>query len=318
MKKRESHKFILSQSILLVYKYFNDDAVKYAKIITEYLLNNAFCDVVYVESLNDFKELNRLEKSIALFNADSHGKLVSLVIVLGGDGTTLWANSLFNNIDKPNFLTLNLGNIGYLSYYNCDQYEKVFYELFTREDKSISLETRSTLNVKFISNDSQLKEMNINCLNDIVFDKGQSTHMIKSNIYINDQYFTTIRSDGLLISTSTGSTAYNLSCAGSIIHSDVDSMILNAISPFSLSFRPIIFTRGAEISILLDDDCKYAQVGNDGIKTHSIKGGEGIKVTLSDKDLTLIVLENIVSNPIKNWMNRLVDQLGWNNSFQNP
>lgn len=310
--------FISSQNTLLVYKYFNEEAVKYAKIIAHHLLSNSFCTTVFVENVNSFSELKCYEKFIVAFNSNLHGNLINLVIVLGGDGTTLWANSLFNNIEKPKFLTLNLGNVGYLSYYNCEQYEKVFYELFCREDKSISLENRSTLNVSFISEDPNLKEITINCLNDIVFDKGQSTHMIKSKIFINDEFFTTIRSDGLLISTSTGSTAYNLSCAGSIIHSDVDSMILNAISPFSLSFRPIIFTRGTEITLTLDEQCKFAQVGNDGIKTYLIKGGEGIKVSISDKDLTLIVLENIISNPINNWMDRLVNQLGWNTAFQNP
>lgn len=317
MKKRESQSYISSNNILLVYKYFNESAIKYARIIGEHLFKKKFVDTLYVEQLSVFEGITNCHESLVVFDSKTHATLINLVIVLGGDGTILWANYLFTGYAKPKFLTFNLGTLGYLSYYKCESYEEVFYELFSREEKSISIENRSTLDVEFITSKPELLANRVNCLNDIVFDKGESIHMIKSKIYINGEYFTTIRSDGLLIATSTGSTAYNLSCSGSIIHSDVDSMILNAISPFSLSFRPIIFTRGVEISIILDEDCKSAQAGNDGISSFELKGGEGIKVKISNKDLTLIVLENIISNPMKNWIQKMIYQLGYNTAFKN-
>lgn len=317
MKKRESKLFIDSTNILLIYKYFNESAISYARIIGEYLLTKGYTNTLFVEQLSVFEGITNNSDNIVIFDQSKHALLINLVVVLGGDGTILWANNLFTGYSKPKFLTFNLGTLGYLSYYKCESYREVFHELFSKEEKSISLENRSTLDVEFITKNTELASNKLNCLNDIVFDKGDSIHMIKSQIFINGEYFTTIRSDGLLIATSTGSTAYNLSCTGSIIHSDVDSMILNAISPFSLSFRPIIFTRGVEISIILDQECKMAQAGNDGIKSFELKSSEGIKVKISDEDLTLIVLENIISNPMKNWIQKMIYQLGYNTAFKN-
>jgi NAD kinase len=320
MNKRHSSSFVSSECVLIVYKYFHEDAIKYAKLIAQFLIQENLTYSLYVEDMNPFKEIvsnSKNTKLISVFNKDIHCKMINLVIVIGGDGTTLWASNLFNNCTKPYFITYNLGTLGYLTYYNCKEYEKVLRELLIEEDRVISFETRSTLDVEFISEDPNLKEVKLNCLNDVVFEKGGNTHMIKTHIFVNDEVLTSVRSDGVLISTSTGSTAYNLSSGGSIIHYDSDVLTLNAICPFSLSFRPIIFPRGIEIKFILDNSCLFAMVGNDGINNYRIKPEEGIKIKLSEFDLKIIILDRIISNPLVNWRNKLINQLGWNSEFKN-
>lgn len=322
MNRRQSSTFISSDSVLIVYKYFHEEAIKYARVMAEYLLKEKLTSFLYVEDMNPFKDILPNEESknapiISIYNKDIHAKNINLVVVIGGDGTTLWASHLFSNFEKPFFVTFNLGTLGYLTYYNCKDFKAVFYELFSREDKVISWETRSTLDVEFITEDTSLKNVKLNCLNDIVFDKGSATHMIKTHVYINEEVLTTVRSDGLLISTATGSTAYNLSSGGPIMHYDSDALILNAICPFSLSFRPIIFPRGIEIKLILDSSSMFAMVGNDGINSYRIKPEEGVKISLSNYDLKLIILDRILSNPLVNWKNKLINQLGWNTEFKN-
>ncbi len=318
MKKRQSSSSKKSDTILIIYKYFSLEAIQYAQIIADYLINKNISKKIYAEDKGPYKDNHDLEEKIDVFIPDKHAEIIDYVITIGGDGTILWANHLFTNYPKPYFITFNLGTLGYLAYYNCHDYEKIFEELFiNHKDAIISYENRSTLDVTFISDDPILKETKCNCLNDVVFEKGGGTHMIKSHIYLNNQYLTDLRSDGMLVSTSTGSTAYNLSTGGSIIHYNADVLILNAICPFTLSFRPIVFSQDTEIKLMLDSSCLYAQIGTDGINTYRIKPNEGIIVKQSLHDLKIIILESIVGDPVLNWRNKLINQLGWSNSFKN-
>ena len=317
--------------VLIVYKYFSKEAINYAYLIAKYLIDNKIIKHLFVEDINPFVNLINTHNNICeitIFNKNNNNNnnndvnLIDLVITIGGDGTILWANNFFSKYKKPLFLTFNLGTLGYLAYYNCNIYDKVLYELFLNPNKVISYESRSTLDVEFVSSSSSSNNDNnnkvLNCLNEIVLSKLIGNSLISTKIYINDCLLTNVRSDGVLISTATGSTAYNLSSGGSIVHYNSDVLILNAICPFSLSFRPIIFTKGTEIKFILD--CKttdYAQVCNDGINSHKIKSNEGIKIKLSDYNLNIIILDNINSNLMSNWMNKLVNQLGWNNGFKN-
>lgn len=317
LKRRQSATTKNTDSILIIYKYFSLDAIEFAKKIADYLLKKNISKRIYAEDKGPFKD-TEYEEKVDIFISAKHAEIINYVITIGGDGTILWANHLFTGFEKPFFITFNLGTLGYLAYYDCHSYEKVFEELFiNRKDEVISYENRSTLDVTFISDDQILKETKCNCLNDVVFEKGEGTHMIKSHIYLNNQYLTELRSDGMLVSTSTGSTAYNLSTGGSIIHYNADVLILNAICPFTLSFRPIVFSQDTKIKLILDSSCVFSQVVTDGINTYRLKPNEGIVVQTSPYDLKIIILESLIGDPVMNWRNKLINQLGWSNSFKN-
>ena len=93
-------------------------------------------------------------------------------------------------------------------------------------------------------------------LNEITLTRGNAEFMCRFDIYINDTPLTIVQGDGVLISTPTGSTAYNLSCGGSIIHPTSDVIALTPICPHSLSFRPIILPKTAKITIVLPEEAR--------------------------------------------------------------
>mmetsp|Transcript_35652 Transcript_35652/g.37043 ORF Transcript_35652/g.37043 Transcript_35652/m.37043 type:complete len:350 (-) Transcript_35652:33-1082(-) len=348
MKKRFSENSIKANTVLIIYKYFSKEALEYAQKMTEYLIKLNMLETVFVEEVPSFKHIAEnfkipfIEKStlsktnskvqekesveeflkreivtsLELFDKEDCPR-IDLTVIIGGDGTTLWGNHLFSGYKKPPFLTFNLGTLGYLTYFKCHEYEKVFNELFFNPERIISYEKRSTLDVKFLTDDEILKKTYLNSLNDVIFDKGSGIHMIKTQIFINNVELSTIRSDGIMIATSTGSTAYSLSSGGPITHYDMDVLILNTICPHTLSFRPIIFSKEVTIKLILDQGCSFAQVGNDGINTYRLKPGEGIEASISDNDLSIIILDRILESPLINWKNKLIFQLGWSTAFKN-
>ena len=106
--------------------------------------------------------------------------MLNLVITIGGDGTILWGNHLFTGYEKPYFITFNLGTLGYLSYYNCQDYKKIINHLFLMS--YIDYESRSTLDILFKSKNKELNDLQLNALNDIVLEKGSGVKMIKTKI----------------------------------------------------------------------------------------------------------------------------------------
>lgn len=313
------------ESPLIIYKITSETALRYSKLVVKYLLNKQIIKNIYVQkqSYNAFYELTTDENSNKLSVFSKSDSKVDLCIVIGGDGTVLWCNNMFP-IDKqrPPFLTFNLGTLGYMTYYDCDMYRDVLEELLneTSEKTNISYEKRSTLFCKFISLDENEEcevENSSIALNDIVIERGDETHLVSLEIYINNGPLTNVKGDGLIISTSTGSTAYSLSAGGTIIHYDVDCLLLNAKCPHSLSFRALVFPRDINLKVIVSQDSYPAWVVNDGINRVKRKIKQGIEVSLSDKFCNMIIIEKFISLPIKVWRAKLIDQLGWNSSFKN-
>ena len=308
---------------LIVYKISSSVALKATINILSHLISNNIINFAYVEDecfpnfscLENHENFSKIRKfsevKINLYKID-------LTIIIGGDGTLLWANSLFNDEFRPPFLTFNLGTLGYMTYYDINKYGDILDELLNNRKCEVLLEKRSTLSCKFINGDVEDSEIQeIIALNDIVFDRGPSSHLIHQEIYINNEYLTKVSGDGLIIASSSGSTAYNLSAGGTIIHYDVDCMILNAICPHSLSFRPIAFPNHIELKILISEGTNDGYVTHDGIKPTERKSNQGIIIKVSDKLVNIILLKKFTENPVKVWKQRLINQLGWNKSFLN-
>jgi NAD kinase len=312
---------IIFKSPLLVYKIVSETAHRYGKLILKYLLNKSSIDKIFVqkECYESFSELTTDEDcdKITIFSPECD---VDLCIIVGGDGTVLWCNSIFDSSRaRPPFLTFNLGTLGYMTYYNCDMYKDVLDELLENKDKSICYEKRSTLCCKYMSLDqSEETEKDISiALNDVVLERGDGTHLVNLEVYINNEPLTNVKGDGLIISTSTGSTAYSLSAGGTIIHYDVDCLLLNSICPHSLSFRAIAFPRDIMLKVVVSQDSYTTFVTSDGVRRIPRKPKQGVEISLSDKYVNIIILENFISLPIKVWRQKLIDQLGWNNAFRN-
>lgn len=167
-------------------------------------------------------------KSISAVNL----KKINFVVVLGGDGTYLRAGRLLGDVQLP-IIGVNLGSLGFLTEVTVEDMYLVVQKALKGD---IDLKPRSMLDIAVKKNK---KTIHLTALNDIVIERGPFSRLISLAVYCNDSLVTELKADGLIISTPTGSTAYNLAAGGPIVHPDVKAIVVTPICPHSLNDRPI-------------------------------------------------------------------------------
>lgn len=219
---------------------------------------------------------------------------VDLVIVLGGDGTLLSIAHLAAQKDVP-VLGVNLGSLGFLTEVPLDEMYLTLDSFLGGEEKIIS--PRRMLEASF-------KGRIYYCLNDVVINKGALARMIQCAIWIDDKEIATLRADGLIISTPTGSTAYSLAAGGPIIQPYIPAIIIAPICPHALSFRPMVISSDSRIKVqLLTGEEVYLTL--DGQRGDSLAENDEVEVKRSDLELRLI------SSPKRNYFDLVQEKLGW-------
>jgi NAD+ kinase len=141
-------------------------------------------------------------------------------------------------------------------------------------------------------------------LNEVVIDRGTSPYSTALDLYIDGNKFTSIIGDGLIISTPTGSTAYNLSCGGSIVQANTECILVTPLSPHSLSFRPLVLHSSAVITIKKPEDNRSSTwVSLDGATRFEFQDGESLVVSASLDSLKMVTLKS--DNLTDLWAQRL-------------
>jgi NAD+ kinase len=167
----------------------------------------------------------------------------NLVIVLGGDGTLLAAARAFARSTTP-ILSVNLGSLGFLT-------EIPLFDLYTTLDdwcdNRADIEVRSMMRAEHVRDGSVLRQWD--ALNDVVIAKGTIARMGDYSVEIDQQLVATFRADGVIVSTPTGSTAYNLAANGPIVMPSVNAMLVTPICPHLLTIRPIVTPGEATVSV---------------------------------------------------------------------
>ena len=176
---------------------------------------------------------------------DKIGEHVDLVIVLGGDGTLLSVARTLAPHKIP-IIGVNLGRLGFLTDIPIDELETT---LRTMLDGSYTFDDRTLLSATVMR--KRRKVFNTLALNDVVVSRGAMGSMIEFEVYVDGQFAYNLRSDGLIIATPTGSTAYSLSSGGPILHPSVPALGLVPISPHTLSNRPIVIPSKSLVEIVL-------------------------------------------------------------------
>ncbi len=200
-------------------------------------------------------EAKRLEawfsnRGIAVFSEEMTAETSSLipdnvdwVVVLGGDGTLLGAARKVGQYGAP-ILGVNLGGLGFLTGIPLDE----LYPMIEMMIKGrLEVETRAMLETRVFREGREVLSFQV--LNDVVINKGALARIIDLDVTIDEEFLTTFRADGLIISTPTGSTAYNLSAGGPILYPTMETFVLTPICPFTLTNRPIIIPNTATIRI---------------------------------------------------------------------
>lgn len=203
-----------------------------------------------------------------------------VLISLGGDGTLLKAARIVRESNVP-ILGINMGGLGFLTEITYKNLKETLLLLF---HKKYSIEKRSMLAVSVSRNAQKFF-----ALNDVVLSRGPSSRIVELKTFIDGDYLTTFTSDGLIVSTSTGSTAHSLSAGGPIIHPSIDSILVVPICPHTLSNRPIVVPSRSKIRVktLTEHAVDYTVDGQVGGKLE--KGGE-IEVSLAPFHISLVRL----------------------------
>ena len=225
---------------------------------------------------------------------------VDLVIVVGGDGSMLGAARALVDLNVP-LLGLNRGRLGFLTDIHPDEMEEGIGRVLAGEYKS----TERYLLEMSVERDGEAIGRGL-ALNDLVLHPGRSVRMMEFELYIDQQFVYSQRSDGLIISTPTGSTAYALSAGGPIMHPKLDAMVLVPMNPHTLASRPIVISGDSQIEVLVGTRNElHPLISCDGQVDISTEPGDIIKIHRKPSPLRLI-------HPVgHNFYETCRDKLGW-------
>ena len=248
------------------------------KRLTSYLVNKE--KSVYIDeataSLLDNPYANVVTKSELSVSCD-------LVIVVGGDGSMLNVSKYVASADVP-VIGVNRGKLGFLTDILPDEIESKIDDVLSG---SYSVEKRFLLDI-FLLQDGDSEHLG-SALNDVVLHPGSAAQMIEFELFIDDTFVYSQESDGLIIATPTGSTAYALSAGGPIMHPSLDAMVLAPMYPHSLSSRPVVVDGESQIKIMIPSTgSRSPQISCDGDVKYSASSGDQFLITKKKVSLHLI------------------------------
>ncbi len=224
---------------------------------------------------------------------------VEMIVVLGGDGTLLSVARQVWNKNIP-ILGVNLGGLGFLTEITLDELYSVL-ERVLRDD--FKTNEREILKAGVIRRGKQIAEFIV--LNDAVINKGALARIIDLETTINGEYLSTFRSDGLIISTPTGSTAYNLSAGGPIVYPSLHTIIITPICPHTLTIRPIIIPDDVKIRALLKSRNEEVTLTLDGQQGFTLEFEDVVEVGKAEGRILLI------KSPYRHYFELLREKLKW-------
>ena len=211
------------------------------------------------------------------------GEICDLIIVVGGDGSLLGAARSLAMHDVP-VLGINRGRLGFLTDVLPEEIEKQVGAVLEGKFES---EKRFLLDAVVKRNGEPVSRGS--ALNDVVVNSGTSAQMIEFDLFIDGEFVYHQRSDGLIVSTPTGSTAYSLSGGGPIMHPRLDALVLVPMFPHTLSSRPIVVDGSSELKIVITERSQiHPPVTCDGQVKMTAKPGDSVSISKRPHKLQLI------------------------------
>lgn len=233
------------------------------------------------------------------FPGKSIPSMVNMVIVLGGDGTLISVARLIGDLKVPIF-GVNLGSLGFLTEITTAEMMQVL-ENVLRGDFTVS--SRMMLDTCVKRKGKEVARYTV--LNDVVLNKGALARIVDMEASVDDVYLTTFKADGLIVSTPTGSTAYNLAAGGPIIHPELNCLVMSPICPHMLTNRPIIVSEDAHIKIELKFEDEDVVLTADGQVGMPLEHGD-VVIVRKAKSRTYLI-----DSPSKDYFQVLRTKLRW-------
>jgi NAD+ kinase len=225
--------------------------------------------------------------------------LCDMLIVLGGDGTLISVAREIGKLEKP-ILGVNLGSLGFLTEITTQSLFPVLEKILAGDYETSD---RLMLDVVVCRNNQPFVQFQV--LNDVVINKGALARIIDMKAWVNDIYLTTYKADGLIISSPTGSTAYNMAAGGPIIYPGSACLVITPICPHMLTNRPMIISSDAVIRVEVlchDEDVVLTADGQVGI---ALMAGDIVEVRQAANCTRLIL------SPEKDYFEVLRTKLRW-------
>ncbi len=248
---------------------------------TKYLIKFSLKQNATPLFLKNFKNIID-NKNILFLNEDDLFNKANFIVILGGDGTILrWAKKI-SKFNK-NILGINIGNLGYLTdVEKCDGTTAIKKVL----NNQYNVEKRMMLSAT-INNKEYL------ALNEVNINNGSISRMVKIGIDVNDLFLDAFSADGLIVSTPTGSTAYNLSAGGPILKPDTELIAITYVCPHVLFSRPYVISANDTIRAYITNKDSVAYLSLDGDNCIPINYGDSIYIKKSSFYANIIKTNNL-------------------------
>ena len=199
----------------------------------------------------------------------------NLLLILGGDGTYLHTVHCVKDHSIP-FLGINMGSLGFLTAHREARIEHCLTDALQGK---MHTEYRTLMDVTVIKPDNSRQQYI--ALNDVVMERGAFSHLINISVAIKNQNIYSLKADGLIVSSPTGSTAYNLAAGGPILHPDVEALVLTPICSHSLTHRPVALPDSYEMSFCIKGSMQNAFLTIDGKKVLSVSPQHKVRIRKS-------------------------------------
>jgi NAD+ kinase len=237
--------------------------------------------------------------SVTEVDSEQLAASVDLMLVLGGDGTMISTARMIGDQEVP-VLGVNYGGLGYLAEFRI---EELYSALESILAVNYRLDKRVMLSIELLRGETLVMRNRV--LNDVVINKSALARIIEIEVHLNQQFVNSFRADGLIISTPTGSTAYNLSAGGPVIFPSMNAVVITPICPFTLSNRPLVVPDDASIELSLKTVQEDVALTLDGQVGFPLNVEDRVIIRKSRTTFNLIQPSN------RNYFDVLRDKLRW-------
>ncbi|GAA4268526.1 NAD kinase [Hyunsoonleella aestuarii] len=231
-------------------------------------------------------QMSNLDDYAAFKTFDILDSSFDLLVSVGGDGTILRAITFVKDLGIP-IIGINTGRLGFLATVQVDLIERAIQDII---DGNYKISERSLLSIETTPENEDITSLNF-ALNEIAVSRKNTTSMITVETHLDGEYLTSYWSDGLIVSTATGSTGYSLSCGGPVITPGTNSFVLTPIAPHNLSARPLVIPDSTEIHLRVDGREENHLVSLDS-RIATLDNGTLIKIKKAPFKIKMIDLLN--------------------------
>jgi len=284
-------------------KDFQNKSSRFLEKVLDHLKKRQVEIWVSSKFLKQFKSSRIQDYQLKSFDHGDHLNQLDFFLSLGGDGTLLESVTYIGKTETP-ILGINTGRLGFLATISRDDVEKSLDELL---NNNFTIDSRSLL--RLVSTPKLFGNLNF-ALNDFTIMKKDTSSMITVHVHVDGELLNSYWSDGIIVSTPTGSTGYSLSCGGPLVHPKSESFVITAVSPHNLGTRPIVLADDAELSFQIEGRSKKYLVSLDS-RFETIDESVKLKINKEKFRVKLIRLSS------QNYFNTLRQKLNWGVDVRN-